>query len=797
MSLTFLTSPLGRIVRSGVGRRRVQGLVMTLTTLLAVAASVLAAGLLVNSRAPFERAFAAQRGSQLTAQVDGARAGAAQIAATAHASGVTASAGPYPVASLHPVAGSGADVPAGTALKQMTVVGRSGPAGAVDQVDLTSGTWATGRGQIVMRAGPGGGTYFSLGSHVTFPDVPGAPTLTVVGFANSVSDTADAWVTPDQLTAMTSGTTPQYQMLYRFTHAATDAQIDADRSAIAAALPKGAFTGARSWLQVQLTATSQTAGFVPFVAAFGILSLLMSVLIVGIIVSGAVSSQTRRIGILKALGFTPGQVVRAYVGQALIPAVIGTALGLVAGNLLGILALRDAETVYGTGTLTIPAWVDAAVAAGALALVAAAARALALRAGRLRTVDAIAVGHTPAAGRGRLARRLAGRLPLPRPVVIGLATPFTRPARTLAMTGAVLLGAGAVTFAVGLTASLSDAQNAPSIWRLGNVIVNIGGSRPGAPIHQGDSHRSAASPARVAADIAAQPGTASYVGSSSTTVGVAGLTGGVSVIGFSGDTARASYEMISGHWFTGPGQAVVPTRFLTATGDAIGDTITVTRGGRRVSLRITGEAMDTSEHGMQILTSLSSLNGLHLDLQPQQFNIELEPGTDRTGYVDALNAKFASTTAQARPNTNVGGTVTAAAEALAALLTVLIVAVAGLGVLNLVVLDTRQRVHDLGIFKALGMSPRQTVVMVLTSVAGIGLIAGIAGVPLGVMTHHFVVPLMGNAIGTRFPSAYIDVYHLPELVALALGGILIALAGAALPAGWAARTRTQNALRRE
>ena len=221
------------------------------------------------------------------------------------------------------------------------------------------------------------------------------------------------------------------------------------------------------------------------------------------------------------------------------------------------------------------------------------------------------------------------------------------------------------------------------------------------------------------------------------------------------------------------------------------------KDGRQVSLRITGEALDTSEHGMQILTDLTSLGGLGLGLQPQQFNIQLTPGTDQAAYVEALNARFASIAAQAQPNIDSGGTVTAAAQALAALLTLMIVAVAGLGVLNLVVLDTRQRVHDLGVYKALGMSPRQTISMVLTSVAGIGLIAGIIGVPLGILTHDYVMPLMGNAIGTAIPPADINVYPVQELVALALGGLVIALTGATLPAGWAAKSRPATALRAE
>ncbi|GAA3050484.1 hypothetical protein GCM10017562_12050 [Streptomyces roseofulvus] len=40
-------------------------------------------------------------------------------------------------------------------------------------------------------------------------------------------------------------------------------------------------------------------------------------------------------------------------------------------------------------------------------------------------------------------------------------------------------------------------------------------------------------------------------------------------------------------------------------------------------------------------------------------------------------------------------------------------------------------------------------------------------------------------------------YGAGTLVALALGGLLIALLGALLPAGWAARTRTATALRTE
>lgn len=55
-------------------------------------------------------------------------------------------------------------------------------------------------------------------------------------------------------------------------------------------------------------------------------------------------------------------------------------------------------------------------------------------------------------------------------------------------------------------------------------------------------------------------------------------------------------------------------------------------------------------------------------------------------------------------------------------------------------LDARERVHGLGIFKALGMSPKQTIIMVITSVGGIGLLAGAIATPIGIALHGAVMP---------------------------------------------------------
>ncbi len=106
----------------------------------------------------------------------------------------------------------------------------------------------------------------------------------------------------------------------------------------------------------------------PFIVAFGLIGLVMAVLIVANVVSGAVVAGTRRIGVLKSIGFSPAQVVAAYLLQVAIPATAGALAGVLAGNLLSLPLLSQTARVYGVGTLAVPPWVDVAVPLAMLGL---------------------------------------------------------------------------------------------------------------------------------------------------------------------------------------------------------------------------------------------------------------------------------------------------------------------------------------------------------------------------------------------------------------------------------------------
>ena len=87
--------------------------------------------------------------------------------------------------------------------------------------------------------------------------------------------------------------------------------------------------------------------------------------------------------------------------------------------------------------------------------------------------------------------------------------------------------------------------------------------------------------------------------------------------------------------------------------------------------------------------------------------------------------------------------------------------------------------------------------MVVCSVAGVGLVAGIVGVPAGVLLQHSVVPVMAHAANSGYPRSLLSVYSPGELILPGLAGLAIAVAGAPGPAGWAAKAGTADALRAE
>jgi len=548
-------------------------------------------------------------------------------------------------------------------------------------------------------------------------------------------------------------------------------------------------TGAASWLSAENSATGNGAIMEPFVVAFALIGLIMAVLIVGNVVSGAVVVGYYRIGVLKSLGLSPAQVVVAYLSRVGWPALAGCLAGVVVGNVLAAPVLSDSAGAYGVGSQQVPWWASVAAPAGLLVLTALAALGPAWRAGRLSAVQAIAAGRAPRSGRGYAAHRLAARLRLPRPAGLGLAAPFARPGRTAVSLAAIAFGATAVIFAFGLNSSLSRA--AQSQTHSATVPVRMEESQSGP-----QQSPSAAQTAAMTAVLRAQPGTAHYVALYGNQVKVAGIAGNVFAQAYAGNAAWIDYGLISGRWYSAPGEVDVNTAFLSQSGLGVGDTFTVNTGTSQVTVRIAGEVFDPSGGDARLYGSAQALPGVATAANLQEYDVGLRPGTSATAYIQAVNRALGANSAwQATPPDS--GQFYSVAIGLVGLLALMVAAAAGLGVLNTVLMTTRDRVHDLGIFKALGMRPGQMLTMVVCWIAGPAVLAAVIAAPAAVALNTATIRAMAGTAHTGVPASFTQVFPPSRLALLSLAAIAIAVAGALLPASWAARARPVVALRTE
>jgi len=787
-----------RTASGGTLRHTVQAVVIAVVLLISTASATLGLALIAASNGPFNHAFAAQHGADIAVSVNSARATSAELAATRTLRGVTAAAGPFAEATVQAQSGG---QPFG--FGQLTLAGRAAPGGPVDDIVLSAGHWPDGKGQVVLDTGPQGvgtaGGMVPTGTVLSVTGVPGTPTLTVVGLANSVTSTADGWVTPSEIAALQAPGTPGVeQMLYDFASAGGYAQIRDDVAAVSRALPAGAVAGAGSWLTAQGQEEANGAIMEPFVLAFALIGLVMAVLIVANVVSGAVVAGYHRIGVLKSIGLTPAQVVAVYLGRIGWPALAGCLAGVAAGNVLAIPVLQDSARAYGVGSQHVPLWASVVAPAGMLALTLLAALGPALRAGRLSAAEAIAAGRAPRTGRGYAAHRLAARLNLPRPVGLGLAAPFARPARTLVTLAAIAFGATAVIFAFGLSSSLNRAAEATSLsatvpvqvqqFGPGPVSVAIGQNGPAGP--------TAAQDAAVTAALRGQPGTLHEVAVYGSSVKVLGITQRVDAEAFGGDAAWTGYGLIAGRWSDAPGDVEVNTSFLDASGLSIGDTTTVNTGTRQVTVRIVGEVFRPSQDP-HIFGSTRTLPGIASGQNLEQWDVGLRPGTSVAAYDQAVNSALGSQNPWAATPAQGGGNFYTLAIGLIGLLALMVAIAAGLGVLNTVLMTTRDRVHDLGVFKVLGMRPGQMLTMVTCWIVGPAVVAAVIAAPAAIALNKATLDAMASTAHTGVPASFTQVFPPARLALLSLAALAIAVAGALLPASWAARARPATALRAE
>ena len=266
---------------------------------------------------------------------------------------------------------------------------------------------------------------------------------------------------------------------------------------------------------------------------------------------------------------------------------------------------------------------------------------------------------------------------------------------------------------------------------------------------------------------------------------------------FRGPAAWTGYDLVSGHWYTGPDQVLGPDR-LPHPDRHVGrrHDRDRPRDATRLRVRIVGEVFDTHNRGVNIVTNWATLRTIDPGLAPDQFDVGLRPGTSASAYANAVSRTLG-------PNYPVelnarGPAVVDAMIGLIATLAALLAAVAALGVLNTVVLEhARARPRPRRLQGGRDDPPPDDRDGHLVGRRHRSRRRRSSPSRSGSRSITRSSRRWPEASGCACRRASSNVYGAPKLVVLAFAGVLIAVIGALAPATWAARIHTATALHTE
>ena len=428
---------VGRLAVRDLRRRRVEAALLLVAILAATTTLTLA--LVVRDAAgdPYQSTREATHGPDVVSIAMNAE----ELSGLSQAAGVIDHSGPFPVA--------GAKIQTSTRTADAQVVGRDSAPTTVDQPAIVDGGWVRAGGVVVEAAFAAelglhvgdrvtlGGTSFEVaGIAVTaaIAPYPGASCITFTGCVSGAApgelpqllhDPGLVWVASPDIAGMATGT---FMMNLRL---ADPAQAPAFAEA----------HNGTPWQSVLADAT-EVAGDTQILLMIGAWLLgLLAVASLSVLVGGRMADQTRRVGLLKAAGGTPGLVAAVLLAEYLIVAVVAAAAGLALGALTAPLLVRPSAGLLGSaGTPALTPLTIGVVTAVALGVAVLATLVPALRAARSSTVDALADAPRPPRRSGWL---IAASARLPVPLLLAVRVAARRPRRVvLAMAGVAITVSG-------------------------------------------------------------------------------------------------------------------------------------------------------------------------------------------------------------------------------------------------------------------------------------------------------------------------------------------------------------------
>jgi putative ABC transport system permease protein len=465
---------LFRLARQDIRHHFAQALLLVAAIAAATAVLSLAFALNGVNTNPYQQTRAATKGPDVVAQSGNdpytgvtSPADLAALVALNHAKGVAAHSGPYPI-----VGGIG---PVGPVMRSTDIVtpvqveGREPGVAAVDQPKVTDGTWIRPGGVVVERSFAEAAN-LRLGQTITLNGYP----FQVVGFAVTAAfhgfpGVSLIWATEATARSFATKADPlSYISNLKLSDAsprAVNAFVNAHGLKYSA--PADATTPSlTAWTEVAYSDAAFLRTDQTFLFTGATLLGLLALASVAVLVGGRLAEGTRRVGLLKATGGTPGLVAATFLTENLFLALVAALAGLLAGWRAAPLVSNPEADLVGTPGAPPLTLAMVVVALGvALAVALASTLVPAIRAARMSTVSALA--DTPRLPRRRDSLiRLSRKLPVP--ALFGLRLVARRPRRAIFSAASIAVAVMGLVAALAIHAAVD--RKFSHFGRLGGLV---------------------------------------------------------------------------------------------------------------------------------------------------------------------------------------------------------------------------------------------------------------------------------------------------------------------------------------
>jgi ABC-type lipoprotein release transport system permease subunit len=435
---------VGRLAVRDLRRRRIEAALLLLAIMAAT--TTLTLGLVLHDAAgdPYQSTREATNGPDVVASVH-QPAELSGLEELTSAPGVIDHSGPYPV--------TPAELQASGRSSDVQAVGRDAAPASVDQPELVQGSWVSDGGVVVeaafanaldVRVGDpvtlDGRSFEVVGVAVTaamppypttsclFPCIVGAIPDELAGAElpqGMLHNAGLVWLTQADVRSLTtdSGSLSYVMNLKLAEPAEAQAFVDANQAASMAALRL------QPWESIleEATELARDAQILLMIGAW--LLGLLAVASLSVLVGGRMADQTRRVGLLKAVGGTPSLVAAVLLAEYVLVAIVAAAAGLAVGSLTAPLLTESSAGLIGSaGTPSMTMSTVGLVTAAALGVAAVATFVPAVRAARTSTVNALADSARPPRRIGWLIA-ISARLPVP--LLLALRVAARRPRRVV------------------------------------------------------------------------------------------------------------------------------------------------------------------------------------------------------------------------------------------------------------------------------------------------------------------------------------------------------------------------------